>query len=248
MLCPDCGSNNPPIARFCHHCGAALAPRRRIPWALVAAIGTIGLLGTVLALTLVTRTLATTQVRATATSMARTTATAQARATAQAQGTTTAQVQSTTQAHATATFIAHTTSTAQARATAAIKATLAARAVDKSVLVKSDRGWQDTEMYVQKGESLRISYVAGTWTPCYRYGCRNYDARGVPNSYDHSDNIITGCSHAALIARISDDQPFCVGAIYLGQVNRSGSLELRINDNVVNDNAGLIAVRVEVIR
>jgi len=48
MLCPDCGSNNPPIARFCHHCGTSLAPSRRIPWALLTTIGTIGLLGTIL--------------------------------------------------------------------------------------------------------------------------------------------------------------------------------------------------------
>jgi Flp pilus assembly protein TadG len=194
---------------------------------------------------------ATAQAQATATAQAQATATAQAQATAtaQAQATATAQAQATAtaQAQATATAQAQATATAQAQATAAIKATLAARPPSKQIEIRADTGWQDTGLYFQQGETVIITYLSGKWNPCAPYGCPAVDASGDSDiPLDWSDNIVKGCQHAALVARISSDAPFCAGQHFTGRATQSGNLLLSINDRQLADDEGSIIVRIEV--
>jgi tetratricopeptide (TPR) repeat protein len=118
------------------------------------------------------------------------------------------------------------------------------RSSAKLVEVRADGDWQDTGMCVRSGQSVTITYLDGNWAWS---GEAYVDAEGLPTSpLDYSDNVITGCRHAALIAQMPGVQPFCVGASFSGQVEQSGCLQLRINDTMIGDNSGSITVRIEV--
>ena len=55
-----------------------------------------------------------------------------------------------------------------------------------------------------------------------------------------------GISHAALIGKIGDNEPFFVGDQYFHRVGESGELFLGINDVDLYDNSGSLRVRVEI--
>jgi hypothetical protein len=57
-----------------------------------------------------------------------------------------------------------------------------------------------------------------------------------------------GVSHAALIGRIEENQPFLVGMEYRHRVGESGRLYLGINDVDLYDNSGALEVEIIVVR
>jgi hypothetical protein len=117
---------------------------------------------------------------------------------------------------------------------------------DILVRMYANRDWQNTGVYVKADETIVITYVSGEWSPCASFGCPYVDAAGsanLPTDY----NVIPDCSNAALVARFDHSQPFCVEASFTGHViNRSGSLQLRINDRTLDDNGGAIIIRIQV--
>ena len=194
--------------------------------------------------TYVAMTTSTAEAEATATAeaQAKATATARAQATATAQAMATA----TAQAKATATARAMATATAQARATATVQAILAARPSSKKVIVYADKEWQDTGMFVLAGETVSIRYVAGSWNHCAPNGCPDSKGDGVPDGPQNwPDNVLQGCTHFKLIARISN-YTLCTGVNYNVVAQISGFLQLRANDTQIGDNAGRIIVQIKV--
>jgi len=123
-------------------------------------------------------------------------------------------------------------------------------ATQAEVYAKED--WQDTGIQVEVGQFIALEYLSGTWSECPDYGCNYYDAGAKDasgNVFDDpsvSDNVISDCPGPTLIARISNNLPFCVGLNYVGQVAHSGNLQLRINDMAIDDNGGSVVVSIEV--
>ncbi|MBN2386997.1 MAG: hypothetical protein JXB85_08250 [Anaerolineales bacterium] len=115
-----------------------------------------------------------------------------------------------------------------------------------SIAVVADQGWQATHILVEVGDRLTITQTGGEWSECPNYGCPFRDGNGNPESdRDQSNNVLGGCHHAALIGRISQNSAFCIGTHYSTAAPVSGFLELRINDNVIDDNQGVLYVRIE---
>ncbi len=114
------------------------------------------------------------------------------------------------------------------------------------VEVRAEQGWQPTGLRVQEGDLLVITQVGGAWSECPDYGCPFRDGNGnLESNPNQSNNILSGCHHAALIGRLSTYEMFCIGTNYAERVTRSGWLELRINDSALDDNDGSLYVRVE---
>lgn len=108
-------------------------------------------------------------------------------------------------------------------------------------VVSADKDWQDSELYI--GEFEYVKFMAeGQWSPGGDPLESLVSANGVMNSPLVSPvNVISGCYHGALIARIGEtSQPFCVGSSMLLQVGESGYIFLRINDNRIEDNFGYL--------
>jgi len=164
-------------------------------------------------------------------------------------------------AHAVATTRAHIAATVQARLAATASAEDAAQIAAQPVAtmpasqstqvqtrdiqfeVLARQGWQDTGVYVDPGETLEIDYLAGVWT-CDWYGSSQGGGAGCSDLRYSYFNVLKGCPHGALIARIKSDDPFCVGSDYSGQFGYAGTLQLRINETQISDNRGSITVRI----
>ena len=120
------------------------------------------------------------------------------------------------------------------------------------VEVKANVEWQTTGIQVETGQLINLQYVSGTWSECPDYGCDYYDAGAKDrngNIFDDpgtSDNVISECPGPVLIARISNNSPFCIGSSYVGTATQSGNLQLRINDAAIDDNGGSVVVIIEV--
>jgi hypothetical protein len=106
--------------------------------------------------------------------------------------------------------------------------------------------------WINQGQTLSITYLSGQWSACdFPNECPYTDANGDPGqggsenaSMNYGDNIIRGCYHGALIARIGANYPFCVGASYSSIIQDSGDLLLSINDSVLSDDSGEILVQI----
>jgi uncharacterized protein YraI len=90
--------------------------------------------------------------------------------------------------------------------------------------------------------------LSGQWSACAPpYGCPYVDANGDQSQWSENaslGNVIRGCYHGALIARIGTNYPFCVGASYSTIIQDSGPLLLSINDKVLSDDGGEITVQI----
>lgn len=111
------------------------------------------------------------------------------------------------------------------------------------VIVNAREGWQKTGIVIKAGDVLTITYVSGMWSP---WPGGEYDALGSGGDPRCRCNVMEGISHAALIGRIGDQEPFLVGLEYRVVVGEGGELYLGINDIDLNDNAGELRVEVEV--
>lgn len=112
-------------------------------------------------------------------------------------------------------------------------------------VVRADSDWQDTGITVKPGMRVRIRQVSGMWSP-WQGG--NYDAVGFGGDPRCACNVAEGISHAALIGRVGDSQPFYVGRNFDQHLGERGTLYLRINDTRLEDNAGALEVIIEVER
>lgn len=115
-------------------------------------------------------------------------------------------------------------------------------------------GWTNTGLYITSGQSLEITYVSGAWSACSAADCGGYlDANGSStigggsaNSLMYPDNIISGCYHGALIARIGDGEPFCINNSFYDYIYSDGELLLSINDAVTSDDSGEISIGISI--
>jgi hypothetical protein len=107
------------------------------------------------------------------------------------------------------------------------------------VRVLADRAWTDTGVDVLSGEQLQIDYLRGRWSP---WPGDVFDAIGFGGDPHCDCNRMAGVSHAALIGRIGDGEPFFVGDHWLHGAGASGRLYLGINDNRLSDNSGWLEV------
>lgn len=115
-----------------------------------------------------------------------------------------------------------------------------------NITVSANQEWQGTGIYVSEGKTITIRYVSGLWNPCAPpYGCPNVDAGGW-TAWNY-DLILDGCPHAALLVRISTapSDVFCAKNLFTMQTVMSGTVEFRINDTRLNDNAGSITISIE---
>ncbi|MCJ7568123.1 MAG: hypothetical protein MUO58_11350 [Anaerolineales bacterium] len=113
------------------------------------------------------------------------------------------------------------------------------------VTVEAAEGWTDTEIIVGAGDLLSIEYISGIWSP---WPGGAYDAIGSGGDPKCRCNVMDAVSHAALIGRIGDNQPFLVGENFRHKVGETGQLFLGINDVDLYDNSGFLEVEVTVIR
>ncbi|MCK5635257.1 MAG: hypothetical protein KAI06_09225 [Anaerolineales bacterium] len=109
--------------------------------------------------------------------------------------------------------------------------------------VEAREGWNNTHIEVEEGDLLTITYVSGKWSP---WPGDRYDAIGSGGDPRCRCNVMEGVSHAALIGRIGDHEPFLVGERYHHSIGESGLLYLGINDVDLNDNSGHLQVKVEI--
>jgi hypothetical protein len=115
-----------------------------------------------------------------------------------------------------------------------------------NIVVEGNVEWRDTGIQLEAGQSIEVQYLSGSWSNCPANGCPYVDASGVlvsdPNS---SDNLLLNCNHAALLAKIGD-ATYCVGNNLTIRITQSGTLLLRINDKVLEDNDGSVTVEIRV--
>ena len=109
--------------------------------------------------------------------------------------------------------------------------------------IAANQVWQDTGVSVKPGDILTIEYVSGQWAP---WPGGAYDASGTGVVSYCDCNVMQYVSHASLIGKIGDGDPFSVGSYYSHAVTQSGPLDLQINDAVLRDNAGSITVKISV--
>ena len=111
--------------------------------------------------------------------------------------------------------------------------------------VQAAKGWQSTGLHVSAGDRLTITYISGYWSP---WPMDEFDAIGSGGDPRCRCNAIDGVSHAALIGRIGEADPFLVGEEFRHVVGESGVLFLGINDVDLHDNSGELRVLVEIDR
>jgi hypothetical protein len=109
--------------------------------------------------------------------------------------------------------------------------------------VEAREGWNNTHIEVEEGDLLTITYVSGKWSP---WPGDKYDAIGSGGDPRCRCNVMEGVSHAALIGRIGDHEPFLIGERYHHSIGESGILYLGINDVDIYDNSGHLQVKVEI--
>jgi len=107
------------------------------------------------------------------------------------------------------------------------------------VRVLADRAWTDTGVDVLSGERLQIDYLSGMWSP---WPGEAFDAIGFGGDPRCDCNQMAGVSHAALLGRIEDGEPFFVGGHWAQGAGASGRLYLGINDTRLSDNRGWLEV------
>jgi hypothetical protein len=111
-----------------------------------------------------------------------------------------------------------------------------------TVRVEAEQAWTDTHVDLAAGARLQIDALGGTWSP---WPGGRYGAIGSGGDPLCDCNQLMGVSHAALIARLGDGQPFLVGDHWDQIVGDGGRLYLGINDTRLDDNSGSLEVRIE---
>jgi len=107
--------------------------------------------------------------------------------------------------------------------------------------VYANKGWQGTGVKISTGEKLTILYISGLWSP---WAGGQYDGIGSGGDPKCGCNVIMGVSHAALIGKIGDSNPFLVGNSFTQRMGENGELFLGINDSQYGDNSGSLTLEI----
>jgi len=201
-----------------------------------------------IARTVVAQATATAEAQATLTAefQAKQTAEIQAALTAEAQATSTAEakatmVQATIMAEikATATALAAARATTQAQETRqaqAATATAEARTEYKNVWVDSKQQWQSSDIFVQRGDRIKISYLSGQWS----IDPKNFAYTDASGNRSRDNGM--------LIAKIGESSAWEIGNFAEFTAPQDGFLYQEMKDApyAYRDNDGTIQVRIEV--
>jgi hypothetical protein len=107
------------------------------------------------------------------------------------------------------------------------------------------RGWQSLGLFVKQGDRIDIQ-AQGSWlyTPDEYHGPEGHARYPAPPFYP-----LPGVAGGALIGRIGETgQPFLVGRRTSWFAERDGLLYLRIDDDLLGDNEGSVAVEVTITK
>ncbi len=112
------------------------------------------------------------------------------------------------------------------------------------------RDWQSMGVKLNAGERLTVR-AEGEWlyTPGEYHGPEGHARYPAPAFYPlrHVEGYGRGVPGGVLIGRIGESgTPFLVGKYARIFVERAGTLYLRINDDILSDNEGWVAVEIEV--
>jgi|GEM_PF-3524976 len=111
--------------------------------------------------------------------------------------------------------------------------------------VRADQAWQASGISIEAGDMLIVRYVSGLWSP-WPGGAS--DALGIGGDPRCTCNVLQGVSHAALIGKVGEGEPFFVGSNFRHRMGEEGMLYFSINDNRLTDNTGTLLVQVEIWR
>jgi hypothetical protein len=109
----------------------------------------------------------------------------------------------------------------------------------------ANQQWLDTGVLIQPGYILTIQYLSDLWSP---WPNSKYDGNGSGGNPNCTCNVLLGVSHASLIGKVGNGDPFFVGNQFTQKMGQSGYLFLGINDNQISDNSGNINIRIKVSR
>lgn len=107
------------------------------------------------------------------------------------------------------------------------------------------KDWQSLGLRVQKDDMLHIQ-ANGDWlyTPGHYHGPEGSPHYRAPGFYP-----LPHVAGGALIGRIGEHgEPFFVGKAITRRVDKSGLLYLRIDDNILSDNDGWVAVDITIMQ
>jgi hypothetical protein len=107
------------------------------------------------------------------------------------------------------------------------------------------RDWQSVGIQVVSGDIIHVR-ARGQWlyTPDEYHGPEGHRIYPAPITYPVAGNHVPG---GVLLARIGDDgDPLIVGRGRALVANREGMLSFRINDDILSDNEGYVAVEIKV--
>lgn len=114
-----------------------------------------------------------------------------------------------------------------------------------TVDVRSDVPWNDTGIDLTEGQTVEF-VASGTIETAEGDSSRDSEPDGKDGE-EYGNNVIPGVKHGALIAMIGQDEPFEIGAYFVGGVvDGDGRLYLGVNDKGVENNAGSYSVTITV--
>jgi len=116
------------------------------------------------------------------------------------------------------------------------------------IIISAAQGWQDSQVYVPGGTELGIEVIDGQWTHWKDYWSY-YQGEGNPGDICSSacGVPIPDVPKGSLIGRVGN-QIFGIGNKSVVMIQESGTLYLRMNDDVLGDNDGALTVSVFVLR
>jgi len=112
------------------------------------------------------------------------------------------------------------------------------------VTLDPTRGWTPSNVYVKKGDLVSIA-ASGLVDPGVRI-MRGPEGQGK----DHLKEMVHSCPYVALLARIGDGQPVCVGASATYEIVEGGHIYFHINELEVLrfDDSGHFDIVIKVVR
>jgi len=126
--------------------------------------------------------------------------------------------------------------------TAFVALTETQRAIPSSVEVYADKDWQDTGVTVRVNDNVEVKYVSGTWSIHPPWGYVEAEGHSLSPYYTYP---IPEAQPGELIGKIGQSL-FRIGRQVELASQSEGNLHLRINDDVTEDNDGVLLVQITV--